>query len=368
MGVVTCAGTNVPAFWKQASEGLSGIREGLGRISLEEKAFKAKALGFGVLAAREAIAQAGWQGNQDFESLYLASTTGTIDLWETDLMKYGLVAPAGTVPSSLLYEPLGVLKDWFCEAWDYSGPTRLVSTACSAGTHALGLAWHAISSGKVSRALVGGMEVLSRLTIDGFKCLQLLSPQTAKPFDSQREGINLAEGAAFLCLEQGESPRALAYLSGAGFGTDAHHMTAPHPEGEGLFAALSSALHGSELQPNQIDWVLAHGTGSPLNDAAESRAITRVFGAKSVLVSSTKPIHGHMLGATGLAESVLCVEALRHQEVLPTVGLTEPDPKLSLLHPMPSLTKRHLRHVLKTTSGFGGSNGALVFSQSRVNR
>jgi 3-oxoacyl-[acyl-carrier-protein] synthase-1 len=199
------------------------------------------------------------------------------------------------------------------------------------------------------------------LTIHGFRCLQLLASEQCAPFSSRRGGIQLSEGAAFLCLERAST--GLARLSGAGFSTDAHHMTAPHPEGEGSRKAMQRALRSAGLQPQQIDWVHAHGTGSTHNDSAEAAAIGSLFGNGDAApwVSATKPIHGHALGASGALEAVVCVEALRHQIVLPTFGLTDPDPALGLRHP-PATVPTALRHVLKNTLGFGGANAALVFS------
>ncbi|RYZ76672.1 MAG: beta-ketoacyl-[acyl-carrier-protein] synthase II, partial [Proteobacteria bacterium] len=221
----------------------------------------------------------------------------------------------------------------------------------------------------VKRCLVGGVEVLSPLTVEGFKSLQLLSTTAAHPFDEARKGINLSEGAGFLILEAEESKQSpsLAQIAGFGLTTDAFHMTGPHPEGEGCFNAMAQAVSKAGLKPSDISWVHAHGTGSDLNDLSEGRAIAKYFGISPQLsspqVSSTKFSHGHALGASGALETILCIESLRRQTILKSGGLEKQDSRIPI-----EIVKESrsfpLKHILKNTLGFGGINAALVLSRS----
>jgi 3-oxoacyl-(acyl-carrier-protein) synthase len=218
-----------------------------------------------------------------------------------------------------------------------------------------------IRTGKVKRCLVGGAEVLCALTTEGFRSLQLLSTEPATPFDANRKGINLSEGAAFLCLEA-DASRPLARLSGFGFSTDGFHMTGPHPEGEGSYRAMRDALTKAGLQPHDIDWVHAHGTGSQANDTSEGLAISRLFADENrPYVSSTKWFHGHALAASGALETALVISAMNSQRVLHTRGLKTPDPRVKLKHPEHDIMMP-VKHVLKNTLGFGGANAAIVLS------
>jgi 3-oxoacyl-(acyl-carrier-protein) synthase len=262
------------------------------------------------------------------------------------------------------YQSLGEAVSSLSSLLDFTGPSRLVTTACSSSTQAsaLGMMW--INEGKVKRCLVGGAEVLCRLTVEGFRCLQLLSQSPCAPFDQNRKGINLSEAAAFFCLESSSASRAKAYISGYGMSSDAYHLTAPHPEGQGCFVAMQSALEVAGLKPSDISAIHAHGTGSTANDVAESIATQRLFGAeleKMPWIFSTKGIHGHSLGASGALESILSVKVLASGSVLPTAGLVQADPALKLKHPrgVEPLTTRHL---LKNSLGFGGANASLVLS------
>lgn len=365
-GAVSCVGMGSQALWEHTLHNRPGLQAGLGPVPPnargKQEASQSPALQFAVPAARESLAAAGWDGMRPSDGLILASTTGQITDWEHALLNFvlGKVEVEQVAPACRRL-PLGSLLADLQSKLGHTGPATLVSSSCAAATQALGLAALWLNSGKVQRCLVGGVEVLCDLTLHGFRCLQLLAKEQCAPFSSTRGGIQLSEGAAFLCLERAST--GLARLSGAGFSTDAHHMTAPHPEGEGSRKAMQRALHSAGLQPQQIDWVHAHGTGSTHNDSAEAAAIRSLFGSgqSAPWVSATKPIHGHALGASGALEAVVCVEALRHQIVLPTFGLTDPDPALGLRHPSGALPSA-LRHVLKNTLGFGGANAALVFS------
>ena len=377
-GAISCVAADAAGTWLAAYEGRSGIREGLGAVALPTESpsvaarlsrlkttpFGAlrggKALPMAISAIEEALAAAGWEGLRDDDGLLLATTTGQGPLWEDELMRHLLgELPADRRSSALATQPLGVTLAVLRELYGFRGRATILSTACSASTHAIALGHRWVRSGQVRRCLVGGVEVLSRLTVEGFRSLKLLSAERARPFDATRQGINLSESAAFICLERDRAGTAVARVAGSAFSSDAYHMTAPHPEGRGSVAAMRGALSHAGLEPAAVDWIHAHGTGSIHNDLSEGIAVVTVFGDKTP-VSSTKAIHGHSLAASGALESVLCLESMRRGVVLGTPGLATPDEKIAVRHATHG-AKMPLRCVLKNSLGFGGANGALVF-------
>ncbi len=376
IGTVSCAGTSAEALWKNALAEHSGISDGVGILSntrLAElraqhprAAHTSKPILFAFAALTEAMRQAGWDELRDDDGLILATTTGQIPVWEGDMIRFlQHKLSAAELAHALQKQSLGSVTTALAQLLSFRGRSLLLSSACAASTQALALGAQWLARGKVKRVLVGGTEVLCNLTLEGFRSLQLLSPLNSTPFDVNRKGINLSEAAAFICLETATSAKVapLAHLTGYGLSTDGYHMTAPHPEGRGIFAAMQAALHTARLQPDDISWVHAHGTGSRHNDQAEGHAIAQLFKEKQPWVSSTKWVHGHALGASGALETALCVQALLSQNILKTSGLKDPDPAIALKHP-PANAPAELKHILKTTLGFGGSNAALVISKA----
>ena len=376
MGSITCVGVGTEALWNSTLSGKSGIERGIGRIdndivlklqnSISLKTIPSRAVVLALTSIKEAMLQAGWNGLDDDDGLIIATTTGQIGVWETKLTDFiQKKIEASEFQQAWENQTLGSITACLVKHLEFKGKTLLLSSACSAATQALALAKLWIDQGRVKRCLVGGVETLSELTLEGFKSLRLLSSEPAKPFDENRVGINLSEGSAFLCLEK-NAPVPLADLSGFGMSSDVYHMTAPHPEGNGSFTSMQKALTKAGLAPGDINWIHAHGTGSKANDQAEGIAIMRLFGIpeqnKNVpWVSSTKGVHGHTLGASGAVEAVLCVKSIECQTVLPTLGLKKSDPSLLLRHPEAPV-KCQVRHILKNTLGFGGSNASLIFS------
>lgn len=361
VGAVSCLGMGVRALWQAVLENRSGIQNGLGHVT-DEFSTPNRILGLSLLAAEEAMEQAGWRGLKPGDGLILATTTGQILAWDKPYVEFsdGKISREH-FRQAFNYQPLGDWTRGFAAHYKHSGPSTLLTSACSASTQALGLAAMWIRTGKVKRCLVGGAEVLCALTTEGFRSLQLLSSEPSAPFDINRKGINLSEGAAFLCLET-ETSRPLARLSGFGFSTDGFHMTGPHPEGDGSYRAMRDAVTKAGLQPADIDWVHAHGTGSQANDTSEGLAISRLFtGGKQPYVSSTKWFHGHALAASGALETALVISAMNAQRVLHTRGLKTPDPRVNVKHPVEDIVMP-IKHVVKNTLGFGGANAAIVLS------
>jgi 3-oxoacyl-(acyl-carrier-protein) synthase len=247
------------------------------------------------------------------------------------------------------------------------GPSMAIATACSSGALAIATAAELILAGEADVMLAGGADSLSRMTWGGFHSLLLVDSAGCRPFDANRAGMSLGEGAAMLVLESEETARLrganiLARLTGWGASCDAHHATAPHPEGAGALAAMQSALRRGDLEPAAIDYINAHGTGTRDNDLAESKALKTLFQERVPPVSSTKRFFGHSLAASGAIEAVICVEALRRQQLLPNPGFTTVDPAIGI-EPVTTLTPASLTHVMSNSFGFGGNNAALIFSR-----
>ncbi len=283
---------------------------------------------------------------------------------------HGRVSPF-FIPRSLIHLAAGHLSIRFGAA----GPSLCIASACAAGNHAIGEAWRAIRDGTVDVALCGGTEAsLHPVGYVGFMNMGALSrrndqPEAAsRPFDRDRDGFVMGEGAGVLVLESEEHANRrgatiLARVAGYAATSDAHHVTAPAPGGEGAARCMALALRSAGLRPDDIGYVNAHGTSTPANDPAEVAAIRTVFGAHAerLLVTSTKGATGHLLGAAGGVEAVATVLALRHGLVPPTANLVTPDPGCDLDHVPGSARKVDLKYAVSNAFGFGGTNAVVVF-------
>ncbi len=238
------------------------------------------------------------------------------------------------------------------------GPALVVSTACSSGAVAIALALEMLRSGKVKTVLAGGVDSLSRLTYFGFHSLQLVDREGCRPFDCDRQGMAVAEGAAMLLLTTIKPNDPMAELLGAGLSCDAYHPAAPHPEGRGALAAMRAALADGGLGPEGIDYINLHGTGTPENDLAESKAIRALFAVPPPL-SSIKGATGHSLAASGALEAVVATLAVSRNFLPANTGWQKPDPAIGL-HPLTRPVNQPVRTVLSNSFGFGGNNGCLV--------
>ena len=249
------------------------------------------------------------------------------------------------------------------EALGISAPCQVIANACASGTNAIGHAFECVSSGRYQRVLTGGYDAISELVFVGFDSLQAATPDKCRPFDSGRSGLVLGEGAAILALENYEAAEArganiLAEVVGYGISTDNHHLTQPNPSGSGARQAMERALARANLAPGAVDYINAHGTATPFNDAAEGKAIAELFGR--VPVSSTKGMMGHSLGAAGAIEAVISILALRDQILPPNINFRSSDPALDLdivaNRPRPA----GIRTVLSNSFGFGGTNASVI--------
>ncbi|HET9226941.1 MAG TPA: beta-ketoacyl-[acyl-carrier-protein] synthase family protein [Thermoanaerobaculia bacterium] len=327
---------------------------------------------FAVFAAAEALAMAGLTGSlEEWSGVWFGSSTG--GMFESErffnefLRGRWRSAKLRDLASQQVNAPGDAVARWF----GVSGPVSTVSSACSSGALAVGAALDAVRSGEVDVAVAGASDSLCQLTYAGFNALRSVDEGPCRPFRAGREGMSFGEGAAVLVLEPVERVLArggepLAVLSGAGSACDAHHMTAPDPSGAGAAAAVEAALQDAGLLPEEVGFVNAHGTGTPLNDAAEWKALQRVFGERAgeLPLTATKALLGHLLGSSGAIEAVATVLCLRHGELHPVPSGSEADPELpvSLVLDRP-LPLPGVRAAVSTSLAFGGSNAALVFSR-----
>lgn len=262
-------------------------------------------------------------------------------------------------------------------AMGLKGPNYSVTSACASGVHSIGDAVRYIRDGVTDVMLAGGAEsTICGLAVGGFASMRALStrndaPEKAsRPWDKDRDGFVLAEGAAVLCLESLEhalkrGANILCEITGYGVSSDAYHMTSPAPEGAGGYAAMSMALKDSGLKAEEINYINAHGTSTPVGDGLETAAIKRLLGdhAKKVWVSSTKSMMGHALGAAGAIESAFCVMAIRDQVAPPTINLENPSEDCDLDYVPHEARKGKINHVINNSFGFGGTNASMIFSK-----
>jgi 3-oxoacyl-[acyl-carrier-protein] synthase II len=257
------------------------------------------------------------------------------------------------------------------------GPNTCITTACSSSAHAIGESFRYIQNGTADVMFAGGAEaVICELGVGGFCALRALStrndsPEKAsRPFDKDRDGFVIAEGSAIMVLEEYERAKKrgaqiLAEVVGYGLNCDAHHITQPAPEGEGAARCMKLALNDAKLNPEQIQYINAHGTSTPIGDINETIAVKNVFKeqAKKVAVSSTKSMTGHLLGAAGAIEAVYCVKALEHQVAPPTINLENPSPECDLNYVPHTAQPLKIEYAMSNSFGFGGTNATLILKK-----
>jgi 3-oxoacyl-(acyl-carrier-protein) synthase len=391
-GIICAAGCGVSAVWESVRANRSGlgpltlfsspryashlvgqVRDNVDRLAGHARGSRSDKLSW--IAAREAWAAAG-----------LGSGPGKTDPSRTGVMIGATVGGMlGTEQflAALLREKkhrFGPLRFHECAgAADLCagrigalGPVATLSTACSAGAMAILAAAELIEQGEADVMLAGAGDSLSRLTLNGFGSLLLLDPNGCRPFDARRAGISLGEGAAMVVIEAEETALArgatlLARLSGWGASCDAFHATAPQTDGRGALAAMQRALERGQLQSGDIDFVSAHGTATPDNDAMETRALKLLFGDRMPPFSSVKRFFGHTLAASGAIKAVLAVQSLREQAVPGTPGFELADADLGL-EPVREFRAQPVSRILSSSFGFGGNNVALVFERAAPGR
>ncbi len=290
--------------------------------------------------------------------------TSTAGILQTELAYRRRDPASGALPDDFIYRTTHnsfSLAEFARDYFGLEGPAMAVSTACSSSAKVFAAAARQLALGSIDAALVGGVDSLCLTTLYGFASLQLTSSQPCRPYDAERDGISVGEGAAFALLERlpAEPASGSILLLGAGESSDAYHMSSPHPEGLGARLAMEAALRSAGLTAGQIDYINLHGTATPANDAAEGKAVSALFG-QSVPCSSTKGATGHTLGAAGAVEAVICALALSHDLLPGSPQTRQLDPAISLDYLLSSRPAK-LRHALSNSFGFGGSNCSLIF-------
>lgn len=326
--------------------------EMLVRLGLTEYVPRTSLLG--ILAMQEALEEAGLPVGQEPFPFISGTTVGGMDMSEKHF------------PAFARYHDCGAATDAISQFFGCFSYATTLSTACSSAANAFIFAANLIRSGQAERVVAGGAECLSSFHLNGFHSLMILDRENCRPFDASRAGLNLGEGAAFVVLESEEAARRrgariLARLTGFGNACDAYHQTASSENGEGAYRAMCQALECAGLDASEIDYINAHGTGTPNNDASESAALRRLFGDAMPPVSSTKSLTGHTTSASGAIEAVFCLLALQYAFIPPQYAFTTPDP--ACIVPARGGEKA-LRNVLCNSFGFGGNDSSILLSHA----
>lgn len=392
VGAVSPLGVGARTLHERWTAGRSGIEDGLGRasefdptaiLSAKEARRADRCTQLALVASDEALADAGWDGEAPYDPDRVGTVIGTgiggITTLVTNqdvLRERGptKVAPLG-IPLMMANAPAGAVS----MRHDLRGPSYGTVSACAAGAHAIGTALRMIQSGEADAVVCGGAEsALVDLSIASFAALEATSPTgISRPFDALRDGFVMGEGAGVLVLESAElaqqrGARVLGELIGYASTSDAHHLTAPHPDGDGAARAITLGLRDAGIEPEQVDYVNAHGTSTPLNDLAETNALKRALGAHAyeIPVSSTKSAIGHLLGAAGAVEAVATLLALRDRVAPPTLNYEVPDEDLDLDYvpgaARPLSVNGAPPVAISNSFGFGGHNAVLVLRGTAV--
>ena len=383
LGVVSPFGTGVKAFWEGISSGSCAIRpitliDTAGfrcRIAAEVPAGiagsgrRSRADRMALAAAREALDDAGVGRAERADAALIVGAVGG-GMLETEAWYWQRTrAGAAPMPQALSSCFPSSHADVVGSALGLGGPRETIVTACSSGAGSLALAADLVADGVVPLAIAGGVDALTRICFMGFNALKLLDPVPCRPFDRDRRGMSLGEGAAFVVLEdpqRAKSRRARIYgeLAGYGMTGDAFHVTAPHPEGEGMARAMRGALEQAGVAPAAVGYVNAHGTATLQNDRIEARAMRAVFGEGRVLVSSTKSMIGHTMAAAGSLEAVATVLTLLNELVPPTARLENLDPEIGFDCVPHAAREVAFEHAISNSFGFGGQNVTLLFRRA----
>lgn len=316
-------------------------------------------------AAREATATVNLSDGLR-TGLISATTVGGMDATERYYDDY---LATGNHLHFIPTHPCGYSTEQVSKNLGINGFVTTISTACSSAANAIMLGARMIKAGLLDRAVVGGTDCLSRFTINGFNSLMIYTDGHCRPFDDNRNGLNLGEAAAYLVLEREEttasSNKPLAYLSGYGHANDAFHQTASSENGEGAYLAMKMALETAQLDAKDVSYINAHGTATPNNDLTEGQALLRIYGSADHIppFSSTKAFTGHTLAAAGAIEAVFSVLALQHQQIFANLNFSQPMAEVGIV-PQTTLISETINHVLSNSFGFGGNCGSLLFSRA----
>jgi len=401
VGLVCALGIGTEETWKNLQAGQSGV----GPITLFDTAgFDCKIAGevknfdpfqwiekkelkkmgrfiqIALAGADFAVRSAKWtpdQSDLDEVGVYVSSGIGGFDIIEREHWKLVNGGPSRISPFFIPSAIVNLASGHISIRYGAKGPNSATATACSASAHAIGDSFKIIERGAAEMMICGGTEAtITPMGVGGFASMKALSTRNddpahaSRPFDAQRDGFVVGEGAGILVLEslehaQKRGATILAEIVGYGMSGDAYHITQPAENGDGAYRVMKAAMKDAKLTPEDIDYVNAHGTSTPLGDTIETRALKRVFGdrAKQVPISSTKSMTGHLLGGAGGLEAGIIVLALRDQILPPTINQETPDPECDLDYIPNVARKAHVEYALSNSFGFGGTNAALIFKR-----
>ncbi|MCX2726116.1 beta-ketoacyl-ACP synthase II [Thermomicrobium sp. 4228-Ro] len=401
IGIVSPIGNDPETVWRALMEGRSGTgtiqrfaaHDLPSRVAGEVREFDAteylplkearrtdRFVQFAVAAAKDALQSARLEVTTELAErtgVLIGSALGGVETFEQGIEALRSRGPGKVSPFMIPMFLADMAGGYVAIETGARGPNFATLSACASGANAIGEGMRMIREGRADIVVAGGSEApLTRGVVAGFAALQALSRRNdeaetaSRPFDRTRDGFVIAEGAAVLVLEAEDVARRrgapiLAELVGYGTTADAYHIVQPCSDGTGALAAMCQALADAELQTDDIDYVNAHGTSTPLNDIAETAALKRLFGGRNNVppVSSTKALTGHLLGAAGALEAVICVLALQHQVIPPTWHLREPDPECDLDYVANEPRVGRLRYVMTNAFGFGGHNAVLILGR-----
>jgi 3-oxoacyl-[acyl-carrier-protein] synthase II len=403
LGLICGVGKTAPELWEGLMAGRSGMAEIKAfdltghpvRFAAEVKDFdplifvdkkEARKMGrfihFALAASAEAMAHSGLQvteENRDRVGVHIGSGIGGFDVIEREHSNLLSGGPRKVSPFFIPGSIINLAAGHVSIKYGARGPNEATATACTTSAHAIGDAFRLIQRGDADVMIAGGTEAsITPLGVAGFAAMRALSTRNddpehaSRPFDKDRDGFVVGEGAGILILEELEFAKArganiLAEIIGYGLSADAFHMTGMAPEGEGCYRSMLHALKVAGISPDQIDYVNAHATSTPLGDALESKAIENVFGERAtnhkLLVSSTKSMTGHLLGGAGGLEAGITILAMQHQIAPPTMNIIELDPQCRLNYVPNKSQPAKIDYALSNSFGFGGTNGSLVFKR-----
>jgi len=403
LGLICGVGKTAPELWEGLMAGRSGMAEIKAfdltghpvRFAAEVKDFdpllfvekkEARKMGrfihFALAAAAEAMAHSGLkvtEENRDRVGVHIGSGIGGFDVIEREHSNLLTGGPRKVSPFFIPGSIINLAAGHVSIKYGARGPNEATATACTTSAHSIGDAFRIIERGDADAMIAGGTEAsITPLGVAGFAAMRALSTRNedpehaSRPFDKDRDGFVVGEGAGILILEELEFAKArgakiLAEVLGYGLSADAFHMTGMAPEGEGCYRSMQHALKVAKLSPDQIDYVNAHATSTPLGDALESKAIENVFGERAtnhkLLVSSTKSMTGHLLGGAGGLEAGITIMAMQEQIAPPTMNIVELDPQCRLNYVPNKPQPARIDYALSNSFGFGGTNGSLVFKR-----
>ena len=401
IGALTPVGKTAPEFWNGLVSGESGAEliehfdttdfptkfagqidgyDELEYFDRKEARRMDKVCQYAMISAEEALQDSGLdleKIDKDRVAVIYGSGIGGMITFYDQSVSFHEHGPRGVSPFFIPMIIPDILPGQISIKWGFKGPNFCAVSACATGSHNICLAYDSIKEGQCDMAVTGGSEApVAKIGIAGFNSMKAMSTRNdeyktaSRPFDKTRDGFVLGEGSGTLILEEYEhaverGARIYAEIAGYGFSADAHHITAPDPDGEGVILALNRALESADIKPKDVDHINMHGTSTPLGDIAETNSIKKVFGdhAYKINHNSTKSMTGHTLGAAGAIEAVATILAIYHSIVPPTINYETPDPDCDLNYTVNEAEERDVTYALNNAFGFGGHNTSVVFKK-----